>query len=369
MRGSAWIAWRELINRPWSFLLALVTISVAVAVCAATELVHRAREVAVSAQVDAMGPGLRLIPPGRTSRDLVRFELGTALFLESMIEEIQRAEAGSVRVVEARLLLKRPVGGIETPLIGVDPNTMVAPVAGLRGLANREVVLGNELARRLGKQVGDSVVFAGGDFTVKSILDSTASVEDMAMLLTLEDLRAGTGLAAVVNEIRLYPLPGFAAEKIAQNIQLSHPKLAIILPDNDDATRTEVDQSLSGLRWIIYSVTAMVAAFCVLVWSNLNASERRVEMATLVALGGSAWTVFATLALRVCIIAVGGALLGNALAVGIALMQDFEAAKSIVWSPDYLILWPTASVLIAVLGAIPVTLLSAFREHVRELQT
>ena len=368
MRGAAWIAWRELANRPLSLLLAVVTISVAVAICAATELVHRSREVAVSAQVDSMGPGLRLIPQGRTSRDLVRFELGPDTFPAGTAAEIQREFSRSVRAVEGRLLLKQPLNGVETPVIGIEPREVISPAAGLRELTEGSAALGEELARRLGKRVGDRLSFGDAEFRVATILPSMASVEDLALVLTLQDLRAHAGLPAVINEIRVFPLPGIPPEEVAAGIRERHPAMAVTLPDNDDATRIDVDRTLSGLRWIVYLVTAAVAAFCVLVWSSLNASERRVEMATLVAIGGSAWTVFATLALRVCIIAFAGALLGNGLAVGIALLQDFPSARNVVWSWDHLLLWPAASALLGIVGAVPVTLLSAFREHVRDLQ-
>jgi ABC-type lipoprotein release transport system permease subunit len=369
VRAAAWIAWRELANRPLSMLVAVATISVAVAVCAATELVHRSREVAVSAQVDFMGPGLRLIPGGRTSRDLVRFELGPETFPAETALQLRREFSDSVRATEGRLLLRGTVEGVDVPLLGLDPAVAVSSVSDLRELTPGNVVLGGELARKLGKARGARLSVKGAEFNVAGILPSTASVEDLALILTLADLRAMSGSGKVINELRVYPLPGVAPAELAPKIRESFPGLAVTLPDNDDVTRTEVDKSLSGLRWIVYSVTALVAAFCVLVWSNLNASERRVEMATLVAIGGSAWTVFMTLALRVCIIAVAGALLGNAVAVAIALAQDFSAARSVVWSSQHLLVWPAASALVGVLGALPITLRSAMREHVRDLQS
>jgi putative ABC transport system permease protein len=367
MRSALWLAFRELIDRKVPFAVAVVAIAAAVAICASTDLVSRSRQVAVSAELDHMGPGLRVLPAGVSTSDLSRFEMGPKYIPPQRAAELVHELSPWTRAVEGRLLMSRHVGRERTPVIGVAPDEVVSPFKALHGLEEGKAVLGAELARRLDKGKGDALRFDARELQVHGVLPSTATAEDLALFLTREELQELAGLPGMLNEIRLYPLDSDARQKSADYLELRFPYLKVVVPDRDDAVRPEAERSLGEHRWILYLLTAMIATFGVLVWAHLNASERQVEMATIVAIGGSSHTILGVLGVRAAIVALAGGILGSGIGAAIALGQDFDSARHVVWSWN-LVLWPVAAIVLSIMGALPVTLFSAKREHVHVLQ-
>ncbi len=368
MRVTIWLAWRELVDRKVSFVLAVGAMAVVVALCAATELVFRARGVAVSAEMDQMGPGLRLVPAGVTASDLARLNVGTRFLGAQSTAKISRDLAPWIRTAEARLLLVQEVQGQRVAVVGVEPEAAVAHAGMLRALDDTLAILGAQLAVKLNLRQGDPMRLMGSDFRVAAVLPSTATADDLAAFIPLRKLQKLAGVGDVVSEIRLYPLPGHSLEKARGYLRTQHPNLKVIVPDRDDAVRQDIDQSLEKHRWIIYLAMASIAAFSVLIWAHLNAGDRRVEMATLVAVGGSGLTVFTVLALRAAIVGLAGALVGYLTAVVFALLQDYHSALPIVISLTFVATLVAGAVAFSVIGALPVSLVSALHEHVAELQ-
>jgi ABC-type lipoprotein release transport system permease subunit len=368
MRASLWIAWRELLDRKASFVMAVAAMALVVALCAATELVSRAREVAVSAEMDQMGPGIRLVPAGVTASDLARFNVGTRFLKAEIVAQLGRDLTHWIRATEVRLLLVQEVRGLRTALVGVEPRTVVTHADLLRNLGNGQIVIGIQLADRLSLREGSMMRLRGSEFRVAAVLPSTATTDDLAVFMPLRNLQELTGVGNVVNEIRLYPLPGNSLEKARAFLKSQRPDLKVIVPDRDDAARLDIDQSLQQHRWAVYLVMAGITAFCVLIWAHLNAGERRVEMATIVAVGGSGLSIFAILALRASIVGLVGALLGYLAAAVFTLLQDYQSVVAVVFSGYFLATLVAGAVSLSVIGALPVSLASALREHVRALQ-
>jgi ABC-type antimicrobial peptide transport system permease subunit len=368
MKLALWLAWREFTTDRRSSVLAIVAMALAVGICVITELTYRARETAVSTAIDSMGSSLFLIPSGKTSKDLARFELGSNYLPAQVAEDVKSELSASIRAAEGRLLLKRVLEGVSTPIVGIATRDAVSPFPVLNRLSKGRAVLGQGLAKRLDKTEGDQIRLGSLVLQVSGVLSSMASGEDFAMFVSLHELQNHVGLADEVNAISLFPFPGESRSHVVRELGSRSADFTLIVQDNDDAAREDMDQSLSEHRWVIYVLTSLVAAFCVLMWSNLNASERKVEMATMVAIGGPGWMVFLVLALRAGFVALGGALLGNAVAIGVAFARDPGSAGATLSSWGVLVVWPIASVLLGVAGALPISILSATREHVRILQ-
>ncbi len=368
MNATIWLAWRELVNRKWRFGAAIGAVAAAVAICAAAEFVSRARESAVAAEINHMGPDLRVVPAGLTYENLARFEMGTTYLSSRSAANVRRELTRWVRAAESRLLITDIVEGSQSPLIGFDPLEVVSPFQILHNLKEGQVVLGSALAKRTGKKAGDRIRLGVTNLRIAGVLPATAKGEDLALFLSLPLLQKLASRQDMVNEIRLYPVSSDARQKAMTYLGSHHPDLKVIATLENDDTKQSLQRSLGKHRWILYLVTALIAAFCMLVWMLLNAGERQVEMATLIAVGGSSLMVFSVLALRSLIVALLGAVLGYAVGVAVALAQDFEAARGVVWAWDLLLAWPVFVVLLSAVGSLPAAIYSVFRRHVPVLQ-
>lgn len=368
MTASIWLAWRELANRRMTMLSGVAMVAVSVGFCATIELISRAREAAVAAQIDQIGPALRLISAGKTAKDLARFELGSPPFTSQTARRLSHELGARVRAIEGRLVQRVSVANEMVPAIGIDSrDTKSAPEA-IRKLGEKEVVLGVELARKLPAQLGQELVVQGTRLHVNAVLPETAGTDDSALFLSLERLQSLLGLPDRISEMRVFPSSGASVESIASYIAANHPDLNVINTDRGDTADRDMGQSLRDHRRVLYAIAAAVIALCIFVWSHLDASERRLEMATVVAIGGSAQTILAMLVVRAAIVAAIGAVIGYVGGAFIALIQDFDAASSVVFSWQLFLATSLGTIVLSVVGALPAAVISASSQPVAVLQ-
>ncbi len=368
MKPTLWLAWRELMSRKAAFATGLTMVGVAVSLCAGTELVARSREAAIAAEIDQIGPTLRLIPAGQTASDLAKFELGATTFHERDASKLRTELSRWVRAVEGRLLLKVPVEGRMVPAIGIDPNRVVSPFDALALLNDKDTALGSGLTRRLRKSEGDLVVIKGSHFRVSAVLPETASADDLALYLALRPMQELFELPESVNELRIFPSPGAPVERIASHLSANHSEINVLKTYRGDVAEGGMNQSLLQHRRVLYAITATVIAFCILIWSYLNAGERRLEMATVVAVGGTGMTVLSMLVVRAAIVGLLGAFGGYAVGAAMSLAQDFGSAVTVVFAWRLLFVISGGTVVLSVFGALIASTFFAFREHVAVLQ-
>ncbi len=367
MNGSMLLAWRELTARRRSFVLSVAAVAVVIALCTTLELVSRAREVAVASRIDFKGPALRIIPGGLSQIDLERFRLGTSYLPEGTASFIEKKLSRSVRNMESRHLRVEEVGGKSVHVIGFDPGDIVTPFDALKQLPGGSVVLGSQLARTLHTDAGETIPLLGGEWPVAAVLPSTGTVEDLALFLRRADLRE-EGIAAEANEIRLFLRPGQTIDGPLTLLQDTRPDLSVIPSNPPGEVERRVFGGLGENRMILYMVAAFVAALSILFWSYLNSTERRIEISTVIATGGTPVGVFSTLALRSVITGVLGAILGYGSGVILVFLQDREAASGILWSPGLFVQVLAIVLVLSIAGSLPVALRSAFRDHVSTLQ-
>lgn len=369
MRASLWLAWEELWARKRLFAGSAALVAAAVALFSATELVSQAREAAVASQIDYLGPTLRLVPAGVTSTDLARFELGDAVVPERTVSQIRRDLSTWLRASEGRLLLIEAVDAVRSPIIGMAADGGVGSLASVRSLPPDDVLLGADLARQLGKQVGERVRFLERSWRVHGLLPPLGSAEDLAVVTRLSALQEARGVGTGVNEIRLYARPGAPVADIVARLRDTRPELGILGgADRGGVAERQTAATLRRHRTVVYWLTGLAVAIGLTIAAYLNAAERRVEMAMLTAIGGTAVSVVVTLVARAAIIGLVGALAGYALGAGIAIAQDTGAGLSMAWSWTH----PTAAILavaaLSMAATLPVCLRASYQDHVRSLQ-
>lgn len=358
MRVALWLTARELRERWRRVALAAAVVASLAAASTTLELLGRAREEAVAARVDAMGPALTLVPAGLGAGELARAELAGRRLPEGLSARVERALGPDLRAVERRLVARRSVSGLDVPVIGVE-SAEGAPRAG-------GILAGAELARRLGGAT--TLEVDGVPLRLEGARPSTGDVEDLALVLPLERAQRLEAAPGAVNELRVYLRAGVSPRAAEQRLAVAGLDAAIVRHDRGDVAGGELDGSLARHRRVAHLVMALVTAVCLLIVAHLDAGERRVEIATLVAIGAPRATLLGALIGRSALLASAGALAGTAAGFALAAAQD-RAVASALFS-----LWPTgaatiaAAVSLAVLAATPTGLVAALRDPVSPLQ-
>jgi ABC-type lipoprotein release transport system permease subunit len=357
---ALWLALRELGVRRRRAALAVLVVAATATAATALELVGRAREEAISVQIDAIGPALTIVSPGATPGALARLELQESTLSASVEPRVRAVLGRDLRALERRLVVQRQVAGARVPVIGVEPHLMPAAFR-----ADATVAVGSELARRLGD--ASSVTVEDREYPLVGALPSTGTADDAAVLMRLGTVQALSGVDGA-NALRLYLRAGVSPRDAEAKLARAGLDAAIVGSDRGGVADGEAQASLARHRGVAYAIMALVAGLCLLIAAHLDASERRIEMATLVAIGASRRTVLVAIVSRSAIVAVAGAAVGAAAGATLAIGQD-PSLVAVVGGPWDVVAFTIAAALgIGIVAVAPTAIVSVTRDPVRELQ-
>ena len=250
------------------------------------------------------------------------------------------------------LLDPQSTGGPSVPdmVVGDPPgadqgNTMYdAQVAQGRALAAQDAdslvaVLGSDVARKLGKGVGDTLEIRGRTFDVVGILEPTLTAPDATVIVPLaaaqaiyfadlppivrQNLRADQ----LVTDITVYPDEGTDIEALAARIEADIPNASAMTGAEFDGV---VGSSVSIFNAIIVGValiSLIVGGLSVINTMAMTVAERTREIGIKRAIGGSRARVIRELVSEAGLIGLLGGLLGLGLGAVVVYLAN-EAGRS-----------------------------------------
>lgn len=352
-----WLGWRDVATRPGRAALALLLVTVCAAVFAAMELVERARDAAVAAQLDRTGAPLKVVPDRGSPED------GRLALLPASHAALVRAKAAAmVREVEPWLAFEGDVQGVRARVAGAPPGSDVA-----RLLASPDhVAVGAALAARLGAAQGSRMLVAGRHRTVV-VLPAAGDADDAAVFLPLAMAQAALGVGDAVSELRIRLWPEVSVKDAQELLRRKLSGVSVLRIDRGSVADVEIPGALSAHHQGALAVTAVVTVLCLAIVALLDAAERRLELAALAALGARRRDLALALASRSAVIAAGGAAAGIVAGAVVAASIGDPAAVARAVVP-LLALSLVVATLLGALAAVPSALLAASREPVRDLQ-
>ncbi len=369
MTPTLWLSFLELSKRRMGTAIAVSVIALAVSFAAGLELVSRAREAAVAADLDQIGPAIRVIPRGKTARDLARFDLEAAPFRDGDMRRLRSEYSSYISSIEGRLSLKVPYRGRLIPVVGIVPETVIAPFEILRQLQDDQALIGSELASELGVAKGETLQLQGHALKVLSNLPPMANQDDSAIFVHVRRLQEMFSMPNAFNELRVFPAPGADVNTLASLMAARHTNMTPLTTQRGEKAEQSMNNTLRDHRRVLYIVTGVVIAISVLIWSYMNGIERRLELATLVAVGGSAWTVVSMILVRGALLGMFGAILGFLVGAAVSLGQDVQSTMRILPALDLIGITMVTTTILSAVGALPAAGLAAVQDPVKTLQT
>jgi hypothetical protein len=243
--------------------------------------------------------------------------------------------------------------------VGLPPEAWPADVAPDAALA------GAELGRTMPE--GTSFPLRGETVSIARVAAPTGSIDDVALFVPLaaaQRLAGGDG----VNELRVYLRAGEDPVQAEGRLRAALSDATVIRHDRGTVADGETHASLAAHRGAAYALLAAVALLCLLIAAHLDASERRLELATLVAIGAPSTGILSALVLRTAVTGAAGALLGTAAGIAVAAGQDPGVASAwLRWLP----VGGTAllgAVTVGVVASVGVGIASLLRDPVADLQ-
>lgn len=179
-----------------------------------------------------------------------------------------------------------------------------------------------------------------------------------------DQVRGGGGAA---NLVRVYLRPGASPRSVEARLRAALPEANVIRVFRGEVADAEMPDFLLRHRSFLHFLIATAVAICLLLAAHQDAGERRLELATLVAIGGTSALVFAVLTLRSAFVgAVGG---GAGFAAGAAALIVAGGAPAAAEVPASLMALAVAGpAILAAASAWPTALRSARRDAALGLQ-
>jgi len=360
MRGAIktayWIAWRELSRRKSDLFLSVLVTAMAVALCAALEIMSAAREADISEKIDRMGAPI-LVTPAKGRR---AFDGPTLVSLENDI-------AQNARAMETRAVTDLEIMGMSGFLVGVVPDQAVNESTGYAGLGHFEAVLGKELSRGISKNEGGVVPMKGRDFLVKAVLPETAGRDDVSMFVRVSDMEWLTG-PNLTNEIHVYPGPGRDRSDVASHIREENPGVTVTEIDRGEVADHEITASLIEYRWVIYLVSALLVGAAVTFESWMNVKDREVELATFTVVGTDNASMINALIIRGGMVGFSGAFLGVLLGAASAMALGSFPSSTFLDSALRFTALIGAAGLVSATASVPAAIFVTHSDPVKVLQ-
>jgi hypothetical protein len=351
--AALWLAIGDLRVRWQRALLAVGVVAAISAAAVAMELVTRAREQALATRIDAIGPPINVVPRGVTAGALSRLDLGPGTLDDRVPDDVHAALGSDLSRIEPRLVVRRDVGGVSAAIVGI-----VRP-----DLDGAE--LGAALASRIGAP--RALTMAGVEVPVTAVRPSSGDAADIAVFLPIELARRVAGVQGF-NELGVYLRAGVAPRDAEVRLREAGLPVAVIRSDRGAVADAEAQSVLARHRRAAQVALAAVAAVCLLLASHLDATERRLEIATLVAIGASRRIVLGAIVSRSALIAAAGAAVGTLAAAVLAALQDPSVARTLASEGRVAAIAIGAAVALGIGAAAPTSLACALRDPVPELQ-
>jgi putative ABC transport system permease protein len=199
--------------------------------------------------------------------------------------------------------------------VGPTSESSVPPAA--QAPASRQVMLGINLAERVGAEIGGTVNLFDEPYQVAAIFKSPAAWENGSMIFPLDELQRLTdraGQATYINVVLAgQPSQSLAAAAV-QEIESLDAKLHALPTDEYVATDTRM-QLASAMAWMTSVIALLIGSIGTLNTMLTSVMERTREIGILRAIGWPKRRVVTMIMLESCGLAVVASLIGSLLAM------------------------------------------------------
>jgi len=346
---------KEIAFRRINFLLALLAVSVAVALFVSSVTTGRASERETIRLMRDMGLNLRVIPGGTDMNAFWDRGFSELTMPEEYAERLAAHEGFTSNHITATLIKRIDWRGKTALLTGIGdevfpPGRKKPPLSPV--IAPGSVYVGWELAQSLGLRRDETVVVEGKAFTIAGVGKETGTSDDIRLQCHIRDAQEVLGLPGCINEIRA--IECLCLEPADDTLGGLRAELKKVLPDAEvfqleAMARARREQRVMVRAYLLDIVLPSVVAVCavwIAVLALLNVRERRIEIGILRALGHGSGRVAALFLGRAALIGLLGAVLGFAAGTFLALQYGpgiFRVTAKTI-EPDYaLLFWSLAA--------------------------
>ena len=186
-------------------------------------------------------------------------------------------------------------------------------------LADNEVLVGADVAAKLGLKYADKLDVLGKKFSVTAVLPQTGTVDDSRIFAHLHVVQDLAKKGAVINAIEVIGCCQQISKGLVEKINRLLPDAKVVTITQIADAQIKINRMMSNLSLMFLIIIIFVGGASIANYMYANVFERRREIGTLMALGADSGLVLRMFLLKALILGVaggiGGYVLGTILAV------------------------------------------------------
>ncbi len=335
--GTSWLLVKEIWQRRWRFLIALVGIVLPVTVFVASTIVMVYSQDEVRKLGLDMGLNIFVVPRELDLDDYYTAEFGDAIMPEEYVGRIfgelfdPRSPTIIARHFTGMLHGRIEVGGHKAILTGVMPEKDLKPKPGTE-LEADEAHLGSVIAELLELRKGDTLEVGGEKLRVTKVLEEEGVHEDIRITTNLHTAQRILGREEGINTIEaLSCVCKLKPPEIVEEIEKRLPGTRAILRSKIARVRTKARRHIQLVATVLITLTLVVGGAAVASQSLAEVAERRREIGMFLAIGAGPWRIARLFLYKFVLLGVLGGLLGYV--VGYLVAMRVGPGLFGVWKP------------------------------------
>ncbi|GAB4259574.1 ABC transporter permease [Thermincola ferriacetica] len=220
----------------------------------------------------------------------------------------------------------------------------------------KDILLGSEAARALGKKPGDQLEIGGSRYKIAGVLEPTGNQEDSVIFMDLSTLQALTGKKDAVSFVEVaalcYTCP---IEEITRQISEKLPNTKVTAIREAVQARKDFVDRFSQLRISVSIIVLVIGSLVVLTTMMSSVNERTREIGIFRAIGFRKSSIVAIILMEAGIISIIGGLAGYLVGMAAA-----KFTAPVIAQMEVIISWKYETGLASLVIAIIVGLLASF---------
>lgn len=343
---------REIFERKSQLLTSFLAILLGITVIVSIKNITHFSELAVSREMDSLGANVLVLPKSSTLQDYYAADMQSETIPEEYVTQLAMSDLAGLDNISPKLsmpielqgknftltgilpkdefqakaawsgagIFSRPIGcGASVGMMGSEDKKTLARKRVIDTLDDKEILVGADVAAKLGLKEADTLDVLGKTFSVTAVLPQTGTVDDSRVFAHLHVVQDLSKKGPVINAIEVVG----CCQEISKGLV---DKINSLLPDAKVVTITQIAQSQININRMMSNLSLMFLVIIVFVggasianYMYANVFERRREIGTLMALGANSGLVLRIFLLKALILGlvggIGGYVLGTILAV------------------------------------------------------
>jgi putative ABC transport system permease protein len=354
---------REIFERKSQLLTSFLAILLGITVIVSIKNITHYSEKAVALEMDSLGANVLVLPKSSTLQDYYAADMQGDTIPEEYVTRLAMSDLAGLDNLSPKLSLpvelqgktftltgilpksefqakaawsgagifSRPVGcGASVGMMGSEDKKTLARKRVIDTLNDNEVLVGADVAGKLGLKEADTMDVLGRTFSVTAILPQTGTVDDARIFAHLHVVQDLSKKGPVINAIEVIGCCQEISNGLVDKINRLLPDAKVVTITQIAASQININRMMSNLSLMFLVIIIFVGGASIANYMYANVFERRREIGTLMALGANSGLVLRIFLLKALILGVAGGIGGYVIGTILAVVLGPKLAGVIV---------------------------------------